>query len=190
MSTIALTANNFFDFTEDETDNAAIFSKQELQSHPMDMPTTNAIETRETVFDSNVDVVKSRAAVADTEIKQVERNQQLASIYSKLSAIAAIGDEWNDEGIKGPNSYAIETSKDLATQFVENELLPIIVTQTVEEGISFVFKNSSKTLYLEIYNDEEMGIITEDYESRKILSNKQVKSQPELLRELNLFFYR
>lgn len=67
---------------------------------------------------------------------------------------------------------------------IENELLPIRITQSIEEGICFVFRNDQQFLYIEIYNNEEFGIVIEDYNKKKILKNKELIHQQEILEEI------
>lgn len=188
MSSIALTADEFRGFGGDKAGTASIFSEQAVEKNETDVGRVRVPVATSVSSYSNIQLLQEDSEIQFSFVQSAEKTLSLSGILNKIDAIEAVGDDWNEEGVKGPNAYVLDLSRELARQFVDNDIYPITVTQTIEEGASFVFKNSTKMLYLEIYNDKEMGIITEDFERRQILSNKQIESQVDVVRELTLFF--
>lgn len=134
----------------------------------------------------NYDISYTDASINVDELysKEIYKDQLL----SQIEAIEILGDEWSEDDVKGPNSYVINYSEELVRQLVDNDLLPLRITQSIEEGISFVFKNKMMFFYLEIYNDKEFGILIEDYTNKSIVNNKEVFNHQEILEELTVFF--
>ena len=65
--------------------------------------------------------------------------------------------------------------------------IPNRITDTVEQGLCLVFKNNTKVLYLEIYNDGEKGYIIEDFKEKIILKNEVVFTSYEIVSVINEF---
>lgn len=147
----------------------------------------NKEKTEETAFNDEISYVRSSIHQENEGILDRELQLHRTRLLQKLSDIEALGDDWNED-VTGPNDYAITFSKDLIDQLVENQFIPDRLTQSVEEGVSFVFAKGKRFLYLEIYNDTEMGVLVEDYENKRVLKNREVSSQQEILEELSEFF--
>ncbi len=70
-------------------------------------------------------------------------------INNKIDIIESIGDDWDNDGLtKGPNDFSIKFSREIAFQIIENNFMPLMITQSIEEGICFVFKSNNKYLYI------------------------------------------
>lgn len=136
------------------------------------------------VFNNDIDFVNSSIKEEKNEISIIEKRYKRKIFLSQIDFIEAIGDDWSEEHTKGPNDFAISFSRELVYQLIENELIPIRITQSIEEGMCFVFRNDQQFLYLEIYNDEELGIVIEDYNKKKILINKELVHKQEILEEI------
>ena len=133
--------------------------------------------------DDEDEKIEQRIAIDNNSIN-------LSIINNKLDIIESIGDNWDDEGsIKGPNDFSIKFSRELAFKITENSFMPSVVTQSAEEGICFVFKSGNKFLYIEIYNDRELGLIIEDYLNKKTLKNMSIESSNDIIKEINSFYY-
>lgn len=137
-------------------------------------------------FNDDIDYVGT-ISESDNSNKINSRMQKL-QLLNQLEYIEILGNEWTEEDVKGPNEFTLAYSKELIAQIVENGLVPIRITQSIEEGISFVFKKNRYFLYLEIYNDQEIGILIEDYENKKIVANKELFTQQEIIFELLKFY--
>lgn len=109
-------------------------------------------------------------------------------LMNKLDEIRRAGNNWCDENIPGPNDIVLSKSKTLINDLVANNMIPSRITPTVEEGICFIFKNINKIMYLELYNDGEMGYIIEENEQKKILDNAEILHFEEILNIVNRFF--
>lgn len=144
-------------------------------------------EPTEPAFNGEISYVRSFIDEEKEKNRNFENKLHREQLLQKLKDIEAIGEDWN-ENAKGPNDFAIAFSKDLIDQFVENNFIPNRLTQSIEEGVSFVFSKGKLFLYLEIYNDAEMGVLVEDYENKSVLKNKEVSSQQEILEEISEFF--
>ncbi len=84
-----------------------------------------------------------------------------------------------------PNKYVLDYSKVFIKNLIQNNIeMPDRITPSAEEGICFVFKKNNKILYFEIYNDKEMGYIIEDEKRKKIIDNKNVNTEEEILKVL------
>lgn len=143
------------------------------------------------VFNDEIDFEPSTVnTVALEREKNIDFEREIINqqLLKQIINIEIIGNEWSDENIKGPNEFVIAYAKGLIPQMVVNDLIPFRVTQSIEEGISFVFKNDNKLFYLEIYNDNEIGILIEDYYNKIILKNKELQNYEEIFDELNNFF--
>ena len=147
----------------------------------------NREKTEETAFNDEIRYVRSLIHQENEGILIQEIQRQRNRLMQKLTDIAALGDDWSED-VKGPNEFVISFSEELIDQLVENSFIPDRLTQSVEEGVSFVFAKENRFLYLEIYNDTEMGLLVEDYENKLVLKNKEVSSRQEILEEISEFF--
>lgn len=84
---------------------------------------------------------------------------------------------WKDQGIDIPNSISIALSELIIKSLYKDKLVPFRITASAEGGICLVFKNKTAALYLEVYNDGEIGFIVEDFIEKKILQNSEIELQ-------------
>ncbi len=148
-------------------------------------------ERKSAVFNDDIDFNLSKINTVSGEREkniEIEREQSKKQLLEQLNNIVLMGSEWNDDGIQGPNEFTVSYAKELIPQLVINDTIPIRITQSIEEGISFVFKNKNQFFYLEIYNDKEIGFLIEDYINKSIIKNKEVKDQNIIFDELHCFF--
>ncbi len=100
------------------------------------------------------------------------QNDKKLSLEEKVTKIKEYGTKWQDEDIAvGPNKSAISKLENLTSHLLEINLMPIRITPSIEEGICIAFLNDNKLAYLEIYNDETIGLLIEDIEHKKIIAN-------------------
>lgn len=66
---------------------------------------------------------------------------------------------------------SLRTLKLLVPNLVKNNLIPSRLTPSEDKGFCLVFKDSEKIIYLEFYNDEDIGLISEDINQKKIIDN-------------------
>jgi hypothetical protein len=175
MSSAAITINDLFYFQNYNNSDEYYTEKVGAESNYL---------KEGSVFNNDIDFVNSSIKEEKNEISIREKRYNRKYYLSQIDFIEAIGDDWSEEHTKGPNDFAIRFSRELVYQLIENELLPIRITQSIEEGMCFVFRNDQQFLYIEIYNDEEFGIVIEDYNKKKILKNKELIHQQEILEEI------
>ncbi len=128
------------------------------------------------------DIQYEREATQKQELELLEKK-----LTTQLENIKVMGNKWSDDNIPGPNSFALNKATELISACIANNFRPHRLTQLSEEGIGFVFKNQNRYMYVEIYNDEELGILIEDFTQKKTLKNFEVHSILEILQELPLF---
>lgn len=194
MSTIATTIDNLSYFIDPPYSNSSL----SIKKIETDIARNSRKEER-TAFNTNIIIIEDESKQSpeedtyflpeDNEIERAIINNYLKIISNKLDIIESIGDNWDNDGTKGPNSFSIQFSRELAFQVIENNFMPLTISQSVEEGICFVFKDGNKYLYIEIYNDEEIGLIIEDYKNKKILKNISIKSKQDIINEINKFYH-
>jgi len=170
-------------------DNLAIWTGNYISKNKEGFSTKSRYKekTEETAFNNEISYVRSSIHQENEGILGLEIQRHRNRLMQKLSDIEALGDDWSED-VKGPNEFAISFSEKLIDQLVEDSFIPDRLTQSVEEGVSFVFAKENCFLYLEIYNDTEMGLLVEDYKNKRVLKNKEMSSQREILEEISEFF--
>jgi hypothetical protein len=172
------------------------FSLDKTAIHKLEGWETSASSTPSTIeeddieensFNHEIDYVDSPITQEKEAYIKQNMQQERAQLLAELENIMLLGDSWSDE-VKGPNDYVISYSRNLIEQFLKNSFVPSRLTQSIEEGMSFVFMRNKLFFYLEIYNDKEMGVLIEDYDNKKVLINKEVNSQHEILEVLSEFY--
>lgn len=92
------------------------------------------------------------------------------------------------EGVEVPSETAINLSKELITELAFENIYPIRIGTSIEEGICMTFGNRSDILYFEIYNDGDLGYLIEDPKSKKVLKNEDVFSISQARMDIVDFF--
>lgn len=92
------------------------------------------------------------------------------------------------EGVEIPSETAINLSEELITELAAENIYPIRIGTSMEEGICLTFGNRSNILYFEIYNDGDMGYLIEDPKSRVTIKNEDVFSISQARSDIVDFF--
>jgi hypothetical protein len=92
------------------------------------------------------------------------------------------------EGVEIPSESAINLAKELITELAFENIYPIRIGTSIEEGICLTYRNRSDILYFEIYNDGELGYLIENPKSKKILKNEDIFSISQARTEIIDFF--
>lgn len=71
-------------------------------------------------------------------------------------------EQFKEDNIEPPNSRAILTAANILNKLDRCSIQAKKIATCAEGGISLCFDNSSKVMWVEIYNDGEMGYITSD----------------------------
>lgn len=94
------------------------------------------------------------------------------NLYEKLDVLEKYGIDWSDEDISiGPNESVLKTIRGLIPKLVRNDLIPFRIAPSIDEGACVVFQKESIIVYLEFYNDGDIGLISENYTEKKIIEN-------------------
>lgn len=84
--------------------------------------------------------------------------------------------DWSDEDIQiGPIDKILHNVKELIPELIANNLIPSRITPSAEEGLCLIFREATKAIYVEFYNDGDIGLISEDFVAKKILDNIDLK---------------
>ena len=111
------------------------------------------------------------------------------SLKQKIDHIELQGDYWNDEFIPGPTADVLQQSRQFIKQLEYNNIVPIRITQSIEEGICFVFSKEKYILYFEIYNDGELGYIIEKVDDKKVIENLEIHSISSIMKRIVNFYF-
>jgi hypothetical protein len=94
------------------------------------------------------------------------------SLWKHIDKLKQYGVEWIDEDIEiGPTDDVLEKTRSLIPKLVFNDLIPFRVTPSIDEGVCLAFLKDSLLIYVEFYNDGDIGLIAEDYIDKKIIEN-------------------
>ena len=74
-------------------------------------------------------------------------------------------------------SYVSDLIKNIIVPY---KLFPDRCTDSVDDGICLVYNNGDLKLYMEFYNDGDMGYIVEDYKKRKSLVNEDLRTEEDI----------
>lgn len=101
---------------------------------------------------------------SDTEKKY----SMIADLTQKVDRF----NNWSDEDIPiGPSDEVLNSVKEILPELINKNLIPFRITPSIDEGLCLVFSKLNKIVYLEYYNDGDIGLISEDSLNKKILEN-------------------
>ncbi|MCF8137368.1 MAG: hypothetical protein K9K63_08675 [Desulfotignum sp.] len=103
---------------------------------------------------------------------QLMSNSIITSLWNHIDNLKQYGVEWADRDIEiGPTDAVMEKARNLIPKLVHNNLIPFRITPSMEEGVCIAFQKNSILVYIEFYNDGDIGMIAEDYIGKRILEN-------------------
>ena len=112
--------------------------------------------------------------------------------YSMLNHLAhkleVIKDLKDDDISVMPSEDVIENVRTLIPDLVSHNLIPYRITPSIEDGLCLVFRKLDVIVYVEFYNDGEIGLISENCVKKIILDNIDITINnviPELRRILS-----
>ena len=77
----------------------------------------------------------------------------------------------------GPSTSVIDIVTEIVPELVRNELIPERITPSIEEGLCLVFSKDELNIYVEFYNDGDIGIIAENSIQKKVLINEDISEE-------------
>jgi hypothetical protein len=111
----------------------------------------------------------------EEQIKGKILNSILMHYY--LKSISGSG----EENIEPPNDNVLNTAYGLLIRLFEFNVFPDKITPSIEKGLLLIFKNENQKLYIELYNDGDIGYLIEDIQLKKILENVDINDIDKLL---------
>jgi len=94
-----------------------------------------------------------------------------------------------NEGIDLPNENVKNSTVFLLYKLASEGIHPVKITTTVEEGLYLIFNNYPYILYLEIYNNGDIGYIIEDVRYNKLVEMKDMYSILEVKNRISQFYW-
>lgn len=117
-------------------------------------------------------LTKASLFLSDSEIEEDEQGIEFESgLINQLNEV-----EGKDlqEGMIPPENYSLVISELILQGLESVNILPERIVLSIEGGYCFIFKKNNIVIYLEIYNDGEIGLIAEDTARKEILENREV----------------
>ena len=108
--------------------------------------------------------------------------EELYSLNEKNAVWAA------EEEVALPTDNVIESTRQLIEMIMPKLFIPERLTISIEEGICLEFIHSFKRMYVELYNNGEIGYITVNWTTTDILENKSVNNVTEMFNVIKEFY--
>ena len=120
-------------------------------------------------------------------------SKKQSAIFNQLcrdidNAIVCEKESLEEQGIALPTEKVISDSKQLLYELVQYNIFPEEISTTAEEGICLTFQKENRRMFLEVYNDEEIGYIIEDINKKQLLENKDLHSLTQTKERIINFF--
>lgn len=107
-----------------------------------------------------------------TDLYKNKRISIIINLWNRIDRLKTYGVDWVDDDIEiGPTEEIIKKVRDFIPQLINNDLIPFRITPSIDEGICVAFRKERILIYIEFYNDGDIGMIAEDYIRKKILKN-------------------
>ena len=96
---------------------------------------------------------------------------------------------WQSEDIPiGPSDIVLNTAKSLSNELMLKDIFPFRITPIMDGGICLVYKMMDLLVYVELDNDGDIGLISENVTRKSIINNIDLLEgdvAPTLIRILN-----
>lgn len=103
-----------------------------------------------------------------------------SEIYTRLCKDMDRDIKWYSEYFKGhgifPTDKVINNSKSLLYEILHHNIYPEDISTSDEGGICLTFRIKNKRMFLELYNDGEIGYIVENIKDKKLIENDTLHS--------------
>lgn len=180
------------EYSQDEitTGNPALFKEYTFELQ-LDMlrsgATSNSNELDETKKESNSYFSFSDTFDSDLNylinsnslnLSNIEQNY-LINKFQYIEELKSEVDFWDEEEVVPPNDVSINLTKELLLNLACKKIFAYKLMPTIEEGILISFKKNDLRMYLELYNDGQIGYIVEDFKVKTIKDNKELNSIQE-----------
>lgn len=86
-------------------------------------------------------------------------------LHQRLDLLSQLKDDWDEDGAKAPNDWAIQRAHAALVCMKEIGLRPFAVLASVENGVGITFESENRYADIEFFNTEKIAAVTDDYES-------------------------
>lgn len=93
-----------------------------------------------------------------------------------------------NEGTELPNERVLGLTRQIFYDLAYHNIFPNKISTSIEAGICLLFKETTKRLFLEIYNEGGLGYIIEDSAKKIILDNRDIYSNEEATEIITKFY--
>jgi hypothetical protein len=192
---------NFKDIQKDETN---ISQDVFFRFLPIDVPRPSGIVNEYISWSIANDEIKemdpiSSQGVINSELYTTEHffEKKLNAferevVNQKTEAIlklAAEDSDWTRDGILPPNDFVVSSTIAIVENLAFKGIFDFKISPSIEEGIVLTFKERTKKLYFELYNDEQFGYIIEDLKNNQVLENRNVDSIDHITEVISEFVH-
>ena len=103
---------------------------------------------------------------------------KLFAFNKRLDEVKEESYDWSIEFNTPPPSETVwELVRNLSPELISREIEPYRIAPTIEEGLCLNFTNGNEKLFLEIYNDGDIGYIIENSHSKTIIENADISPE-------------
>lgn len=116
----------------------------------------------------------SNAISKDLLIELSSYDERLIIKHQQLEKASKSGSFFKDLEINAPNEWVVSKGKTLIGWLTSLNVFDYVILPSADEGVTFKFRNNNRNLYVEIYNDKQIGYIIEDCLKKRIISNQDL----------------
>ncbi len=130
-------------------------------------------------------------ALIDSDSKDLtDIQKQLLEIKrDSLYEVVRSSIKWADENsVQKPTDDVFDRGFTLLKSLAEKNIFPDRMSPSIEEGLCLNFRNNDLVIYLELYNDGEIGYLIEDIKNKKIVENEDLNSILEFIERIEEIF--
>lgn len=97
------------------------------------------------------------------------------TLVSQIEQLTHAGFQNEPSNSADPSPDSLRNTLMAGKELVEAGLQVLRVEKSAEGGICLVFRKGSQNLYLEFYNDGDVGYIVEDFHTKQIIDNRDIR---------------
>jgi len=152
----------------------------------VDSPSTYSPKLNELnsyTIDTNSDTLIDSQDLTDIQKQLLEIKRD--SLYEVVRSSI----KWADENsVQKPTDDVFDRGFTLLKSLAEKNIFPDRMSPSIEEGLCLNFRINDLVIYLELYNDGEIGYLTENVKNKKIIENEDLNSILEFIERIEEIF--
>jgi hypothetical protein len=138
--------------------------------------------------DTNIDLPESKKTTSGEVILGSEQSLIFENLVTNLKQAIRQDEEYlREEGAEQPAERVFMKTVNLVRDLAYYNIFPYDLTTTIEGGLCLIFKNEEQRLFLELYNDGDIGYIIEDIKTRNLLENIDLDSISATINRIRKF---